>query len=83
MLFSLRLRPFRLVKSLTEKENIRLVNEVYEYTWKFYEWKKLFELKKHWLIMRKKVCPVCGGPVTREVTGKRERLSFYCKHCQK
>lgn len=82
VLFNLCLRPQVLVKNLTEKQIKNLVNETHEYTWKFYEWKKIFELKKHWQIMRKKICPICGGGVTREVTGKRKRLSFYCENCQ-
>lgn len=83
VLFNMRLRPERLLKSLTEREKEELVKEPHEYAWQFYEWKKRFELKKHWQIMRKKICPVCGGFVTHEKTGKRERLSHYCKHCQK
>jgi endonuclease-8 len=82
VLFLQRLLPQRKVKSSTEKELRALIEETHQYTWKFYEWKKKYELRKHWLIMRKKTCPICGGPVTREETGKRKRLSHYCKHCQ-
>lgn len=82
VLFILRLLPQRKIKSLTEKDQRNLIETTHAYTWQFYEWKKVFELKKNWLIMRKSICPVCGGPVTREETGKRARLSHYCKHCQ-
>lgn len=83
VLFNLRLRPQRKVKSLTKKQQSDLVHEAMNYSYQFYEWKKIYELKKHWNIMRKKTYENCGGPVTREVTGKRKRLSHYCKHCQK
>lgn len=83
VLFNLRLKPKRLIKSLAQKQLKELVEEAHEYSWRFYEWKKNFEVKKHWNIMRKKICPLCQGPVTREQTGKRQRLSHYCKRCQK
>lgn len=82
VLFILRLLPQRKVKTLTDKQLRDLIETTHAYTWQFYEWKKVFVLKKNWLIMRKSVCPVCSGPVTREETGKRRRLSHYCKHCQ-
>ena len=81
--FLMRVRPQRKIKDLSEKQRLQLVQEAHDYSWKFYYWKKNFELKKHWLIMRKKICPICDGPVTRERTGKLQRLSHYCKHCQK
>jgi endonuclease-8 len=83
VLFMMRLHPERLIESLKESQIRELIEMTHAYTWQFYEWKKKFELKKHWLIMRKKICPNCGGPVTREETGKRNRLSHYCPHCQK
>lgn len=81
--FILRVRPQRKIKDLSVAKQKKLVYEAQDYSWKFYYWKKNYELKKHWMIMRKKNCFRCGGPVTREVTGKLERISFYCKHCQK
>lgn len=83
VLFLLRLHPERKVGSLTPKRKIDLIREAHDYSWKFYYWKKNYELKKHWLIMRKKMCPNCLGPVTRRETGKRKRLSHYCEKCQK
>lgn len=74
--------PQRKIKTFSDKELKALIETTHAYTWQFYEWKKVFVLKKNWLIMRKKNCPNCGGPVTREETGKRSRLSHYCKHCQ-
>lgn len=83
VLFILRLHPERKVRTLTPIKITRLVREAHDYSWKFYEWKKAFVLKKHWQIMRKKICPNCGGKVTRRYTGKGERLSHFCERCQK
>jgi endonuclease VIII len=78
VLFNLNLRPERKISSLTTKQQKNLIEEAHSYYWK-----KNYELKKHWNVMRKKYCEVCGGPVTKEVTGKFKRLSHYCKTCQK
>lgn len=83
VLFKLRLRPEHRTGDLTLRQKKALIAEAQDYTWKFFYWKRNFELKKHWQIMRKKICPRCGGPVTRQVTGHRHRLSHFCKHCQK
>jgi endonuclease-8 len=83
VLFLLRLHPERKLKTLSRTKQLSLVREAHDYSWKFYYWKKNYELKKHWLIMRKKVCPICEGPVTRRETGKRKRLSHYCRNCQR
>lgn len=83
VLFLLRLHPERKLKSLSPNKQMQLIREAHSYSWKFYYWKKNFELKKHWLIMRKKVCPNCLGPVTKRETGKKKRLSHYCERCQK
>lgn len=83
VLFLQKLHPERLVQSLNSKKIRALVQEAHSYSWKFYYWKKNYELKKHWLIMRKKVCPRCLGLVTRRETGLKRRLSHYCQHCQK
>ncbi|MGE3683930.1 MAG: DNA-formamidopyrimidine glycosylase family protein [Bdellovibrionales bacterium] len=83
VLFILRLHPERRVQSLSARKITQLVREAHDYSWKFYEWKMAYELKKHWLIMRKKICPNCNGKVTRRPTGKGDRLSHYCERCQK
>lgn len=82
-LFLRHLHPEHKVGDLSPKQQKALIDEADDYTWKFYYWKKKFELKKHWLIMRKKTCPQCGGPVRHQATGHRHRLSHFCPHCQK
>lgn len=82
VLFNLALRPQRKINSLTQRKIKALIAEAQSYSWKFYYWKKSYELKKHWNVMRKKRCHVCAGPVAKEITGKFKRLSHYCKNCQ-
>ena len=81
-LFNQLIHPERLIADLSIRKIRSLVREAHEYSWKFYEWKKAFELKKHWRIMRKRECPRCGGRVTRKITGQRRRLSHFCPRCQ-
>jgi endonuclease-8 len=82
VLFRLLLHPEHRVGKLNRKQLRKLVEEAHIYSWQFYEWKKAYQLKKHWLIMRKKTCPRCNGSVTRRETGKRQRLSHFCPRCQ-
>lgn len=83
VLFRLRLHPERVFSSLSPARARALVFEAHRYSWQFFYWKNAYELKKHWLIMRKKTCPNCGGPVTRRETGRTRRLSHFCPRCQK
>lgn len=81
--FRCKVHPEQKVGELTAKEQIKLVKEAKQYSHDFYEWKKINQLKRHWLIMRKKTCPVCGRKVIKRPTGKLKRISHYCNFCQK
>lgn len=83
ILFRCKIHPEQKVGELLSKEQILLVKESKKYSHDFYEWKKINQLKRHWLIMRKKICPVCGRKVIKRPTGKLKRLSHYCNYCQK
>jgi endonuclease-8 len=82
-LFIERTLPTRKVKEIPKARLKAIVEEAHDYSWKFYEWRKVFQLKKHFQIYRKSTCPICGGKVTRTQTGKRKRMSSFCEHCQK
>lgn len=82
VLFRIRVHPETLVKNLPPRKLTALVAEARKYSFDFYEWKKIFQLKKHWLIYTKRKCPVCKGPVTKKPTGLTKRRSFFCQHCQ-
>lgn len=82
VLFNLHLHPEALTGDLSEKQLRLLVKEAREYSFRFYEWKKAYELRKHWQIYRKRKCPRCGLPVEIRKTGKGQRTSYFCLGCQ-
>lgn len=83
LLFLVKKRPTILVKDLSNFLLKKIIKVVQEFSFQFYEWRKRFVLKKHYKIYRKSYCPLCGEKVCRKKTGKRERISFFCPHCQK
>jgi formamidopyrimidine-DNA glycosylase len=48
----------------------------------FYNWKKKFELRKHWQVYKQKNCPNCGTKITLQHLGKHKRRTFFCNQCQ-
>jgi endonuclease-8 len=83
VLFNLRLHPETKTGVLSAAERRAVVREARAYAQRFYEWKKVYVLKKNWKIYRKRVCPTCGAAVTMKKTGKLDRVSFFCPTCQK
>jgi len=82
VLFRTRIHPESLVEHLRPKQLKELVAEARNYSFDFYEWKKIYQLRKHWLIYKKRKCPVCEFPVVTKHTGKGKRYSFFCENCQ-
>jgi endonuclease-8 len=82
-LFRLRMHPQTKIKELSLPRRKALVKVARAYAMDFYRWKKTNVLKRNWQIMRKKTCPLCGRAVKKKSTGKLQRLSHFCSHCQK
>lgn len=82
VLFRTRIHPLSLVGGLPAKNLSTLVNETRNYAFDFLEWKKKYELRKHWLAHTKKICPRCNIPFIKEHLGKYKRRTFYCGNCQ-
>lgn len=82
VLFRIKVHPETRIKNISSGRLKKLVYEPQNYSEEFFEWKVLFILKSNWKIMRKKECPACHSKVQRRKTGKLERWSFYCEHCQ-
>jgi endonuclease-8 len=82
VLFRIKIHPESLVGALQPKQLKSLVEEARNYSFEFYKWKKIYQLRKHWLIYKKKKCPRCKIPVITKHTGKGKRYSFYCGNCQ-
>jgi len=75
--------PESLVGKIPEETLDTIIDECRIYSFEFLEWKKNYELKKHWLAYTKKVCLRCDLPIQHKKTGVKNRRSFYCSNCQK
>lgn len=82
VLFRIRVHPETKTGHLPPKKLTALLNEARQYSFDFYNWKKIYQLKKHWLIYNKKKCPRCEIPAIKEYSGKTKRRTFYCSNCQ-
>ena len=74
--------PMTRVKDLQQKKLKEIVKVAHDFSDQFYAWRKEFMLTKNLKIHRRATCPHCGGKVTHEKTGKRQRISHYCPVCQ-
>jgi endonuclease-8 len=83
VLFRIKVHPESTIGALPPRKLTELINEARNYSFDFLKWKKAFELKKHWLIHTKKICPRCNIPVIKKYLGKTNRRTFYCENCQK
>lgn len=82
VLFRIKVHPESLPEFMPAKKIKELVAGARNYSFDFYRWKKVYELKKNWLIYKKRLCPRCQVPVTRTWVGKTDRLTCYCSNCQ-
>jgi endonuclease-8 len=82
VLFNIRRHPLTRLSQLDRKDWPRLAEAVHSYCWNFYQWKKKFELRKHWQVYRQRLCPLCETKLVREPLGKNARLTFYCSRHQ-
>jgi len=65
VLFRQRVHPESTVGALPPRVLGRVIADARAYSFLFLEWKRAFELKKHWQIHTKRTCPTCGGPVSK------------------
>lgn len=82
VLYRIKVHPEALIGDLKSKQLKNLVEEARNYSVDFYEWKKIYQLRKHWLIYKKRKCTRCETPVVTKHTGAGKRYSFYCENCQ-
>lgn len=82
VLYRIRIQPESAVGRLPPKKINELIKEARVYSFQFLDWKKKYELKKHWLAHTKKMCLRCDLPIIKKVTGIKKRRSFYCENCQ-
>ncbi len=82
VLFRIRLHPLSTVGALPAPKLRELVEQARQYSFDFYEWKKQYVLKKHWLAHTKRICPRCNLPFTKAHLGRTHRRSFFCESCK-
>jgi endonuclease-8 len=81
VLFNIRRHPLTKLAQVSGRDWPRLAEAVHEYCWKFYEWKRQFQLRRHWQVYRQSRCPLCDRKLTTDKVGKFLRRTFYCpKH---
>lgn len=83
VLYRIRVHPRSKVGKLPAPKLKALIDEARIYSFQFLEWKKKYELKKHWLAHTKKTCKRCDLPLIKTHMGKTNRRTFYCENCQK
>lgn len=82
VLFRIRVHPLSTVGALPAAKLRELVDEARNYSFDFYEWKKQYVLKKHWLAHTRRTCPRCAIPLAKAHLGRTRRRSFFCENCQ-
>ncbi len=82
VLFRVKINPLSLLGAIPLKQLKLLVKETHHYCFQFLEWKKNYELKKHWLAHTKTICPRDNVRFSFGYLGKTNRRSFYCEVCQ-
>ncbi len=82
VLFRMKIQPESRVSAIPLRKKRELLQDVADYAQLFLEWRQEGTLKKHWQAHTKKVCPECGGAITKTYAGEAERRSFFCEGCQ-
>lgn len=82
VLFRTQIHPESLIGALPPRKLTELIHQARAYSFDFYGWKKVFQLKQHWRIHTKKNCPRCNIPSVKKYTGLKKRRSFFCENCQ-
>jgi hypothetical protein len=82
ILYRVRLHPESIVRKIPTAIINKLIDQTRIYSFQFLDWKRKFELKKHWLAHTKKICLRCNLNIIRKQTGLKKRRSFICANCQ-
>jgi endonuclease-8 len=82
VLYRIKVHPESVIKNLPIRKLRKLIGEARIYSFQFLEWKRKYELKKHWLAHTKKICLRCDLPIIKKYTGVKNRRSFICTNCQ-
>lgn len=82
VLYRIKVHPESLTGKIPPAKLSKLIEEARIYSFQFLEWKKKYELKKHWLAHTRNWCLRCNLPIIKKYTGLKKRRSFFCENCQ-
>lgn len=82
ILYRARIHPESETGKIPSAKKKALFEQAVSYPQQFLEWKKRYELKKHWEAYAQKTCRRCNLPFVKKETGKKKRRSFFCTNCQ-
>jgi len=82
ILYRVRVHPESVVGKIPAAKINKLIDETRIYSFQFLDWKRNYELKKHWLAHTKQTCLRCNLLIIRKQTGLKKRRSFICANCQ-
>ena len=82
VLYRIRVHPESIVSKIPSYKLKKMIEEARNYSFQFLDWKRNYELKKHWLAHTKKLCLRCNLPIIKKQTGVKKRRSFICSRCQ-
>ncbi|HYC40384.1 MAG TPA: DNA-formamidopyrimidine glycosylase family protein [Chitinophagaceae bacterium] len=83
VLFRIRVHPASRIDALPLSKLGEMVREARNYSFDFLRWKRVYQLRKHWLVHTRKQCPRCERPLTKAYLGKTRRRTFFCETCQR
>lgn len=83
VLFRAGLHPESKTGKIPSDKLKEIIEEAKNYSFDFLKWKRINQLKRHFIIYHKDICPKCSGKVTKKDTGKGKRTSFFCENDQK
>src|SRR4051812_5681902 len=66
VLFRIQVHPKNKIGDLPPRKLTELITQARQYSFDFYEWKKQYVLKKHWLAHTKQICPRDGSKIIKE-----------------
>lgn len=82
VLYRIHIHPEAKIGNIPSSKHDEMIDEARIYSFQFLDWKKKYELKKHWLAHTKKTCLRCNLPIIKKITGVKKRRSFFCTNCQ-
>lgn len=84
VLFRIGVDPRSQVGALPAAKLRDMVKQAREYSFDFYRWKKAYELRKHYQVHTKTICPRDGTRLSyQQHLGVKQRRAFWCDTCQK